>query len=130
MVASGLLGLPLVEVTVAPISFVGQYSTSSFKISSGPGGTVGDHRSAGRPARLHRRGNKPRFQRTTDARALGGGNVGRSTPVAGGGPAANVALFANYMAASFVTGAHSGSNPLLAEELLHTQPAVAASPHR
>ena len=39
-VTSGLLGLPLVEVTVAQISFVGQYSTSSFKISSGPGGTV------------------------------------------------------------------------------------------
>jgi hypothetical protein len=63
----------------------------------------------------------------------GGSEGGRSTPVAGGGPAnlaANVALLANYMAASFVTGAHGGSNPLLAEELLHTQPPVMASPHR
>ena len=45
-------------------------------------------------------------------------------------PATNVALLANYMAGSFVTAAHGGGNPLLAEELLHTLPPVTASPHR
>jgi hypothetical protein len=34
------------------------------------------------------------------------------------------------MAASFVAAAHGGSNPLLAQELLHPQSPIAASPHR
>ena len=134
-VTSGLLGLPLVAVTVAQISFVGHYTTSSFKISSGPGGTVEiTDPPVAQPGSIGAATSLAFGGHPTLAPFGGGSEVGRSTPVAGGGPAANpaanVALLANYMAASFVTGAHGGSNPLLAEELLHTQPPVTASPHR
>ena len=85
-VTSGLLGLPLVEVTVAQISFVGQYSTSSFKIGSGTGGTVeitdppvAQPSSAGAATSLAFGGHP------TLAPFGGGSEVGRSTPVAGSG---------------------------------------------
>jgi len=129
------LGLPLVNVTVAQISFAGQYTTSSFKISSGPGGTVeitdppvAEPGSTGAAMSLAFGGHP------TLAPFAGSSEVGKNTPAAGGSPVAslgaNLALLANYVAASFVAGAHGGSNPLLAQELLHTQPLITASPHR
>lgn len=84
-VTSGLLGLPLVEVTVAQISFVGQYSTSSFKIGSVPGGTVeitdppvAQPGSTGAATSLAFGGHP------TLAPFGGGSELGRSTPLAGG----------------------------------------------
>jgi hypothetical protein len=133
-VTSGLLGQPLVNVTVAQISFAGQYTTSSFKISSGPGGTVEiTDPPATQPGSTGAATSLAFGGHPTLAPFGGSSEVGKNTPVAGGPLAtlgANLELLANYMAASFVVGAHGGSNPRLAQELLHTQPPITASPHR
>jgi hypothetical protein len=133
-VTSGLLGLPLVNVTVTQISFAGQYTTSSFKISSGPGGTVEiTDPPAAQPGSTGAATSLAFGGHPTLAPFGGNSEVGKNTPAAGGPLAslgANLVLLANYMAASFVAGAHGGSNPLLAQELLHTQSPIAASPHR
>jgi autotransporter passenger strand-loop-strand repeat protein len=130
-VTSGLLGLPLVHVTVAQISFAGQYTTSSFKISSGPDGTVeitdppvAEPGSSGAAATLALGGH------STLAPFGGGNEVAGRAPVTGGGLLANLGLFANYIATSFVTGAQAQGSPVLAGELLHTQPLLTAPPHR
>lgn len=126
-----VLTLVEVDLIVAQISFVGQYTTSSFKISSGPDGTVeitdppvAEPGSSGAAATLALGG------QTTLVPFGGGGEVGGHAPVTGGGLLANLGLFANYIATSFVTGAPAQGTPLLAGELLHAQPLLTAPPHR